>query len=149
VFSPKTTPEGYSPVLSLKQIGEDGELRTLAVAAAVEIDKTWPSPTGVSFMASGGESGLYIVDDDGKVVSILIWYPWTEERSAWVGLGWTHPEHRKKGLYKALFDQLHVEVKDLGLEWIACGVRSTNLVSMQAHARVGMQQDSTTFSCAA
>jgi GNAT superfamily N-acetyltransferase len=69
-----------------------------------------------------------------EVVAFAAWQEWKGD--AFVGLAWTQPEFRRRGLYMALFSAIKAEAKKQGLASIVAGVDGANTVSLIAHQRI-------------
>lgn len=80
---------------------------------------------GVKRLFDEPEHGQYLVaqSDDGEVVAcLMITYEWSDWRDAqvwWIQSVYVHPDHRRKGVFK----QLYQAVRELGKAAGVCGYR--------------------------
>lgn len=88
---------------------------------------------GAEYVPTSGNR-LVVARKGGEVFAFAAWQEW--HRDAFVGLAWTHPEFRRRGLYTALFTAIKDEAIKQGLAHIASGVDPANSVSMAAHLRI-------------
>jgi ribosomal protein S18 acetylase RimI-like enzyme len=144
MFLPQEIPSDYSGALSLDEIG-DGELMAIAHAASREIGAEHVSEgTGETFFARSWDHVVYI-QHLGVTVAILVWFQWVEGNAAWIGTVWTHPDHRRRGLYRQMYTQAKTEARNKGLKYIACGVTGSNVLSRATHTALGMLEQQVTF----
>lgn len=132
------TPQYSQPIL-LDTI-DGSEMMRLAIQSAHEVDAQYPPiPNGISesAIADGSEHGIYITNETDEVVSLIVWYLYSG--SAWLATGWTHPEHRNKGLYTTLYERLKRECSYLGIKSIGCGIKGGNSISLKTHKALGME----------
>ena len=69
-----------------------------------------------------GYMGLYAVAGEGSVTNVA-----------------THPDHRRKGVGKALVENAVAVGKELGLEYITLEVRQSNLPARELYEKCGFQ----------
>lgn len=69
-----------------------------------------------------GYMGLYAVAGEGSVTNVA-----------------THPDHRRKGVGKALVENAVAIGKELGLEYITLEVRQSNLPARELYEKCGFQ----------
>ena len=69
-----------------------------------------------------GYMGLYAVAGEGSVTNVA-----------------THPDHRRKGVGKALVENAVAIGKELGLEYITLEVRQSNLPAQKLYEKCGFQ----------
>lgn len=143
-------PDDYDGIYVLNSLAESEEspqaarILTLAHQAADKIEAAYPSSsTADTYRASATDRALY-VEHNGDVVSFIVWIPFYGD--AWIGMVWTHPDHREQGLYRALYERLQIAAIELGLTGIACGVAGDNEVSKAVHESLGMIPTSITYS---
>ncbi|KAK9836451.1 hypothetical protein WJX74_000830 [Apatococcus lobatus] len=79
---------------------------------------------GIETLLHDKSKGQYFVAEaDGKVVAqLMITYEWSDWRNCtiwWIQSVYVHPDHRRQGLFKLLYDH----VKELSLEERAAGLR--------------------------
>jgi predicted GNAT family acetyltransferase len=110
-------------------------VKELAALAAVEVGL---SHGGKHFVAEDSDAAIYLVDE-GTIVSLLVWRACPQRQSAWIGIAWTMPHHRRRGLYTRLLQSLRSRALAQGFETIRCGIASTNHSSRRVHAAFGMQ----------
>lgn len=144
MFLPQEVPSDYSGVMSLDAVGE-GDILGLAHDAAREIGSQHVAEgAGESFYARSWDHVLYI-QHLGVTVALLVWFEWTEGEAAWIGTVWTHPNHRRQGLYRQMYTQIKIEARNKGLKYVACGVGGTNTLSRATHTALGMAEQQITF----
>ncbi|KAK9867399.1 hypothetical protein WJX84_004062 [Apatococcus fuscideae] len=79
---------------------------------------------GIEALLTDRSKGQYfVVEAEGQVVAQLMityeWSDWRNSRIWWIQSVYVHPDHRRKGLFKLLYDY----VKELSLEERAAGLR--------------------------
>ena len=112
-------------------------------------DKTLSLETlrpGVAGLFDDPRRGFYLVaESSGDVAgSLMVTYEWSDWRNGnfwWVQSVYIHPEHRRKGLYRALYDEVRRLARDAGG---VCGVRlyveHENRNAQHTYEAMGMQQ---------
>jgi len=75
---------------------------------------------------------LYARNAQGETRAFIVWQEW-DGAKAFIGLAWTHPGHRRTGLYRCLFLMLEGEALHRGLKAISCYASAGNAASMAAH----------------
>ncbi|MCV2885568.1 GNAT family N-acetyltransferase [Aestuariibacter sp. AA17] len=101
---------------------------------------------GVAKVLNDQSKGFYLVAEvDGNIAgSLMVTYEWSDWRNGtfyWIQSVYVMPEFRRKGIYKALYEQ----VKTLAEENAdVCGYRlyveKDNLVAQQTYVSLGMQE---------
>jgi len=79
---------------------------------------------GVAALVAGRGAGFYLVAEvDGEVAAqLLITYEWSDWRNAdfwWIQSVYVDPKHRRKGVFRALYDHVRKTAPEEG----ACGIR--------------------------
>lgn len=114
---------------SQQSISDDSLLR-LTQEISREINGNHPQ----AYIPTEGNHILIASDGAREILAFAVWQVWQE--SAFVGLAWTRPDSRRRGLYKALMATLKREAAARGLKHIAACVLSSNTVSMAVHQEV-------------
>ncbi len=102
--------------------------------------------SGIAGLLARPDHGFYLVAErDGKVIGSLMVTPeWSDWRSGffwWVQSVYVRPEHRRRGVYRALYE--HVLEEARGTEGV-CGVRlyveRENTGARRVYERLGMHE---------
>lgn len=75
--------------------------------------------------------------DAGEILAFIVWTNW--EGAAAIGLAWTRPGHRCKGIYKQLVQEVADHAARLKLSHVRAWVVADNLASIRAHERIFSQ----------
>jgi predicted GNAT family acetyltransferase len=110
-------------------------VKELAALAAVEVGL---NHGGKQFVAEDSDAAIYLVDE-GTIISLLVWRGCPEQQSAWIGIAWTMPHYRRRGLYTRLLQSLRSRALAQGFVRIRCGIAFTNHQSRRLHAAFGMK----------
>ena len=86
----------------------------------------------------------YIAESDGKAVGTLMltteWSDWRNGQWLWIQSVYVHPEHRRKGVYRALYAHVQTMAKQ---DPAICGIRlyveKENKTAQQTYQSLGMQ----------
>ena len=99
---------------------------------------------GVKAIFDNPEKGFYLVtEEDGEVVaSLMITYEWSDWRAKttwWIQSLYVKPEHRKKGIYRKMYEHLKNKIKDDNtVGGIRLYVDKTNVKAQKAYEALGM-----------
>ena len=99
---------------------------------------------GVSTVFDKPEKGFYLVtEEEGEVVaSLMITYEWSDWRAKttwWIQSLYVKPEHRKKGIYRAMYQHLKNRIKDDDtVGGIRLYVDKSNVKAHKAYEALGM-----------
>lgn len=140
-----------SEVLISNAIPEDAEtIAQYNVAMAKETEDTILDPEtvleGTKALFENSQYGFYVVAEvDKKVVgTLLVTYEWSDWRNAvywWVQSVYVHPDHRRKGVFTALFEHVKTEAEKEGnVCYIRLYVENENLNAQKTYAKLGMKE---------
>lgn len=99
---------------------------------------------GVQAVLDNPSKGFYIVvEDDNKVVAnLMITYEWSDWRNSniwWIQSVYVAKEYRRKGIYRAMYDEAKRMAKLEGVKVIRLYVEQENTVAQQTYKSLGMQ----------
>lgn len=89
---------------------------------------------GTAFTPEGGDHVCYVEDQQG-VATLIVWRNY--DGNAFIGIAWTRPDQRRKGLYRSILDHLKQVAKSQGLVGLSAGISPDNAVSLQVHEHLG------------
>ena len=100
---------------------------------------------GVTAAMNDSNKGSYlVVRKGGEVVASLMitreWSDWNSEWYWWVQSVYVMPEHRGRGLFRAMYAKVKVMAAQNGVSQVRLYVERTNLSARQVYERVGMQE---------
>lgn len=101
---------------------------------------------GVEALIEDPAKGEYFVarKDDGELVgSLLVTKEWSDWRCAWywwIQSVYVHPEHRGKGIFSSLFDEVIRKAEAENVSEVRLYVDKTNTDAQETYERVGMEQ---------
>ena len=98
---------------------------------------------GVRAVIADPAKGTYFVAEaEGVVIGqLMITHEWSDWRNGdiwWVQSVYVHPEHRKRGAFKALYRHAELQAKAAGAVGIRLYVDAENETAQQAYIRLGM-----------
>lgn len=77
-----------------------------------------------------------VLSPEGAAQAFISYIKWGKE--LWIKCSYTAPESRKKGMHKALFEELKVVAKELGCFYISGGTHITNETMKIVYRKQGM-----------
>lgn len=101
---------------------------------------------GVSALLRDPSKGLYFVaEDQAKVIGqVMITYEWSDWRNGniwWLQSVYVLPEHRKKGVFRALYGHLEgLAAQDPEVCGLRLYMHAANARARETYARLGMRQ---------
>ena len=101
---------------------------------------------GISAAIKDENKGVYYIAElDGEIAgSLMTTFEWSDWRNAWVlwvQSVYTHPEHRGKGVYKQLYENLKQKVLAGEYAGIRLYVDHTNMHAQKVYDSLGMNGD--------
>ncbi|MBP6639746.1 MAG: GNAT family N-acetyltransferase [Bacteroidia bacterium] len=98
---------------------------------------------GVQNLLDDPNKGFYIVaEENGQVVGNLMitkeWSDWRNGDMWWFQSVFVHPEHRGKGIFKALYQHVMALAKENGIKELRLYVEHDNVVAQKVYAALGM-----------
>lgn len=99
---------------------------------------------GVKAVIDDPMKGFYLlVDIDGQIAAnLMITYEWSDWRNSniwWVQSVYVQQQHRRKGLYKMLYNEIKRLAKQEGIGVIRLYVEQENTVAQKTYSNLGMQ----------
>lgn len=99
---------------------------------------------GVKAVINDANKGFYlVVEDEGKVAAnLMITFEWSDWRNStiwWIQSVYVVKEYRRKGLYKALYEETKKRAKEAGVKVIRLYVEQENKVAQKTYENLGMQ----------
>jgi ribosomal protein S18 acetylase RimI-like enzyme len=101
---------------------------------------------GVSTLLENPAKGFYLVAEiDGEIAgSLMVTYEWSDWRAAdyfWIQSVYIKPEHRRKGIYRALYQEVKVLAeRQGGAASFRLYVEQENSRAQQTYQSLGMSQ---------
>lgn len=100
---------------------------------------------GVSAAVADPQKGIYLVAVEGAetIGSLLLtkeWSDWNNSFYWWIQSVYVKPEHRRKGVYRALYDRAKDMARRDGATQIRLYVDKTNLRGQQTYQALGMHE---------
>ena len=100
---------------------------------------------GVTMAMNDISKGEYIVArHDGRAVGSLMltreWSDWNCQWYWWIQSVYVEPQHRGKGVYKAMYATVKQMAKEQNVSQIRLYVDKTNTTAQQAYQRLGMSE---------
>ena len=86
----------------------------------------------------------FIAEQDGKIVGFLIGFvsqTYPTESYMYIHFIGVHPDHRKDGIAKNLYQMFFDKVKEMGCEIVRCVTSPVNKTSIAFHTRMGFHID--------
>ncbi len=86
------------------------------------------------------EDTSFVVEEDGEIVAFLIGFISQSRREeAYIHFAGVHPEHRERGVAKALYERFFDEARGRGCERVRCITSPVNESSIAFHTRMGFE----------
>lgn len=133
-------------------VGTTNDINAIAafqVAMAMESEGTTLNlervTRGVTMAMADDAKGRYIVARiDGKAVGSLMltreWSDWNCQWYWWIQSVYVEPQHRKKGVYKAMYSKVKQMAQAENVSQVRLYVDKTNTSAQQAYQRLGMDE---------
>ena len=133
-------------------VGTNNDINAIAafqVAMAMESEGTTLDlervTRGVTMAMADEAKGKYIVARiDGKAVGSLMltreWSDWNCQWYWWIQSVYVEPQHRKKGVYKAMYSKVKQMAQAENVSQVRLYVDKTNTSAQQAYQRLGMDE---------
>ena len=118
----------------------------MALETESKILNEWTVRQGVESVLKCPNKGFYIIAEaDSKIIgSLLVTFEWSDWRNAtfwWIQSVYVKPDHRQRGVYRALNQEVLNLAKDHGS---ICGIRlyvdKTNDVAQWVYRNLGMSE---------
>ncbi len=99
---------------------------------------------GVKAIFNDPSKGFYlVVEVNGKVAAnLMVTYEWSDWRNSniwWIQSVYVIKEYRRKGLYKAMYNEVKNRAKLEGVKVIRLYVEEENTIAQQTYKSLGMQ----------
>ncbi|MCC6623639.1 MAG: GNAT family N-acetyltransferase [Deltaproteobacteria bacterium] len=123
-------------------------LRDGNVAMAHETEAVALDPArvlrGVDAVLADPAKGFYLVAElDGAYAGqLMVTYEWSDWRDGtqwWIQSVWVPPEHRRRGVYRALHEAVVTRARAAGAVGVRLYVADTNARAMATYAALGME----------
>ena len=133
-------------------VGTNNDINAIAafqVAMAMESEGTTLDlervTRGVTMAMADEAKGKYIVARiDGKAVGSLMltreWSDWNCQWYWWIQSVYVEPQHRKKGVYKAMYSKVKEMAQAENVSQVRLYVDKTNTSAQKAYQRLGMDE---------
>ena len=133
-------------------VGTNNDINAIAafqVAMAMESEGTTLDlervTRGVTMAMVDEAKGKYIVARiDGKAVGSLMltreWSDWNCQWYWWIQSVYVEPQHRKKGVYKAMYSKVKEMAQAENVSQVRLYVDKTNTSAQKAYQRLGMDE---------
>ena len=133
-------------------VGTTNDINAIAafqVAMAMESEGTTLDlervTRGVTMAMADEAKGKYIVARiDGKAVGSLMltreWSDWNCQWYWWIQSVYVEPQHRKKGVYKAMYSKVKQMAQAENVSQVRLYVDKTNTSAQKAYQRLGMDE---------
>ena len=95
-----------------------------------------PEQTGLSPVAWDNEV-FYAVSDEGDIVGVIAWAASQQSAVYEVKLAYVEPSSRRRGVFRALFDELAVRARKNNVVRIGSSVHAGNTVAKMAFEKAG------------
>jgi GNAT superfamily N-acetyltransferase len=93
-------------------------------------------------LADPGKAIYFVAESGGRVVGqLMITHEWSDWRNGdiwWVQSVYVHPDHRRRGVFRALYAHARREAGAAGAVGIRLYVEQDNSVAQQCYAQLGM-----------
>ena len=102
--------------------------------------------SGVEAVLRDAGHGFYVVADTGRQIAgaLLITHEWSDWRNGrfwWIQSVYVRPEHRRRGVYRALHEFVRHRARSAdGVVGLRLYVERGNAIAQQTYARLGMSE---------
>lgn len=109
---------------------------------ALDLDK---AAKGVDAVLADPGKGFYVVaEHDGRVIGqLMITFEWSDWRNGnfwWIQSVYVVPDHRGRGIFTRLFEEVGNMARAQGVVGIRLYVEAENETAMEAYRKLGMQE---------
>jgi len=101
----------------------------------------------VHSLISDETKGFYLVAEEQNQIigQLMITYEWSDWRNSmiwWIQSAYVHPSHRKKGVFKQLYETVNTLAKESNVNIIRLYVHTENTSAIKVYNTLGMKQKS-------
>lgn len=101
--------------------------------------------TAVKAALDDPSKGFYLVaEENGEMVgNLMVTYEWSDWRNCnmwWIQSVYVNAEFRRKGVYRALYEETRRRAKDAGAKIIRLYVEKQNITAQKTYQALGMQE---------
>jgi ribosomal protein S18 acetylase RimI-like enzyme len=98
---------------------------------------------GVARLLENASKGRYwVAESDGQIVGqIMVTYEWSDWRNGalwWIQSVYVHPDHRRSGVFTALYRHVEAIAKQRDARGLRLYVEQNNLYAQKTYATLGM-----------
>ncbi len=84
----------------------------------------------------------FVLEDDSRIFAFLIGLIPENQKESYIHFAGVHPEHRKNGLAKRLYEKFFDEARRKGCDRVRCITSPVNKASISFHANIGFEIES-------
>jgi ribosomal protein S18 acetylase RimI-like enzyme len=99
-------------------------------------------PGVVAALADDAKAIYFVAEVDGRVVGqLMVTHEWSDWRNGdiwWVQSVYVHPDHRRRGLFRALYEHARRAAREVGAVGIRLYVEEGNAAAQSVYHRLGM-----------
>ena len=103
------------PSMALLDKGEELELRSYTTADRADCQRIAGSSTDYTHAIDANADAIEVAVIDSEIVGFAFLQVWTWNRVAWLGDIVINPDHRNRGIGRALLRRMEQRAKDLGV----------------------------------
>ena len=93
--------------------------------------------------ADAGKGSYFVAEVEGRVVGqLMITHEWSDWRNGdiwWIQSVYVHPEHRRRGVFKALYGHVEKAAREAGVVMIRLYVHEGNRTGQGTYESLGMR----------
>jgi ribosomal protein S18 acetylase RimI-like enzyme len=94
-------------------------------------------------LADAAKALYFVADAGGRVVGQLMvtkeWSDWRNGDIWWIQSVYVHPDHRRRGVFRALYDHAREQARRAGAVGVRLYVDDHNAAAQQVYERLGMR----------
>ncbi|MDB5297828.1 MAG: family acetyltransferase [Phycisphaerales bacterium] len=106
------------------------------------LEPTIIGPGVAAALADPHKAIYFVADIGGRVVGqLMVTHEWSDWRNGdiwWVQSVFVHPDHRRKGVFRALYNRSRIEAKKAGAVGVRLYVEENNGTAQATYRQLGM-----------
>ena len=120
----------------------DFNARMARETEGLSLDPAVLSPGVRAALADPAKAIYFVAESGGRVIGqLMITHEWSDWRNGdvwWVQSVYVHPDHRRQGVFRALYDHARGEAKKAGAVGLRLYVEENNAAALAVYRQLGM-----------
>ena len=108
----------------------------------VRLDPAVSGPGVAAALADEAKAIYFVAEAAGRIVGqLMVTHEWSDWRNGdiwWVQSVYVHPDHRRRGVFRGLYDHARAEAKKVGAVGVRLYVEENNAAAQAVYRQLGM-----------